>query len=533
MRIIVALLCAIVALSVASAPAEAGKRVALVIGNSNYGKAGSLPNPARDAAAMGALFRRMGFDQVDVKTDLGQVELRRALREFSQSVRDADIAVVFYAGHGVEVAGTNYLIPVDVVLERDTDIEDEAVSLERVNRLIQPAQRLRLIILDACRENPFTPAMQRGATRAIGRGLAWVDVQTQDTMIAFAARPGTTVNDGSDANSPYTTALLRNLAIPGLDIRLAMGRVRDEVAAQTGRQQEPTFFTSLGGTEISLVPPADEPAAPASAQTTSEQDAATQAWVATRDTTSIVVLEEFVRRYGDSYYATLARGRIEELRNIQAATAVPAVTAPVAPPVERPQAPANPCGSGAMTASGEPCPSSAAEERAVLLVEDVQVKPTQVKKVEGTVKWRFERGSSPSEGVVHAVVEFPKLKLQLKFERNTEASLPASHTAELNFATPPDAPGGGVEGMGSIVLKTSENEVGAPALESSTVSVVYGLFLVGLTESKRDGNLQLLKNRPWFEIPITFANKQRALLSFEKGESGARVLNEAFAAWGD
>ena len=385
MRFIVALLFVIVALSVGSAPAQAEKRVALVIGNSNYSKVGALPNPGRDAGAMGELFRRMGFERVDVRTDLGQAGLRKALREFSQSVRDADIAVVFYAGHGIEVAGTNYLIPVDAVLDRDIDVEDEAVSLDRVNQVIEPARRLRLVIVDACRDNPFAPAMRRSATRSIGRGFARVEVQTQDTMIAFAAKPGTTAKDGDGANSPYTTALLRNLATPGLDIRLAMGRVRDEVLDSTGRQQEPTLFTSLGGPEISLVPRADEPAAAAPGQAQSGPDPAKDAWMAARDTASIAVLEDFVRHYSDSFYASLGRVRIEELRKTQVATVVPRVPAPtvrpvvapsappvVAPPgpsVERPPAAAGPCGSGAATesfsSSREVCPLSVAEERSL------------------------------------------------------------------------------------------------------------------------------------------------------------------------
>ncbi|MCL2713421.1 MAG: caspase family protein [Alphaproteobacteria bacterium] len=231
-------------------PAHAGKRVALVIGNSTYSRVAALPNPGRNAGAMGELFRRIGFDLVAIRTDLDHAGMRKALREFSQSVRDADIAVVFYAGHGIEVAGSNYLIPVDAVLERDTDVEDETVSLDRVSQLIEPARRLRLIILDACRDNPFASAMRRSATRSIGRGFARVEVQTQDSMITFAAKPGATARDGDGTNSPYTTALLRNLATPGLDIRLATGRVRDEVLAATGRAQEPTLFTSLGGAEI-------------------------------------------------------------------------------------------------------------------------------------------------------------------------------------------------------------------------------------------------------------------------------------------
>src|SRR5262249_37443188 len=150
-----------------------------------------------------------------------------------------DIAVVFFAGHGIELNGTNYLIPVDAVLERDIDIEDEAISLERVSQLIEPARRLRLVILDACRDNPFTPGIKRTiTTRSIGRGLARVDVVNPDTLIAFAARAGSIANDGRGPNSPYTAALLKHLTTPGLDVRLALGRVRDEVLRQTAGKQE-------------------------------------------------------------------------------------------------------------------------------------------------------------------------------------------------------------------------------------------------------------------------------------------------------
>jgi hypothetical protein len=142
-------------------PAHADSRVALVIGNGGYTKVGALDNPPRDAEAMEALFRAAGFTVVEGKRDLGVASLRRALRDFSDQARDADIAVVFYAGHGIEVNGNNYLIPVDARLERDLDVEDEAVSLERVMQVLEPARRLRLVILDACRDNPFLPANLR------------------------------------------------------------------------------------------------------------------------------------------------------------------------------------------------------------------------------------------------------------------------------------------------------------------------------------------------------------------------------------
>ena len=157
-------------------PGQAEKRVALVIGNGAYAKVSKLPNPVNDAAAVEAMLKAARFDKVVRASDLGAVQMRRLLRDFSDDVRGADIAVVFYAGHGMEMNGVNYLIPVDAVLERDIDVEDETVSLDRVNQALEQAKRLRLIMLDACRDNPFVRSMKRTlAGRSIGRGLARVD----------------------------------------------------------------------------------------------------------------------------------------------------------------------------------------------------------------------------------------------------------------------------------------------------------------------------------------------------------------------
>jgi caspase domain-containing protein len=238
---------------VMTSAALADKRVALVVGNSAYQKVGQLPNPAHDAGAIGALFKVMAFDVVEAKFDLGVADLRHALRDFTDQVHDADIAVVYYAGHGMEVNGVNYLIPVDAKLERDIDIEDEAVSLDRVLRTIEEAKRLRLVILDACRDNPLTRSMKRSAsTRSIGRGLAKIEDLTSDTLVAYAARAGSFADDGAGENSPYTAALIKYLPLPALDLRLALGRVRDEVLRTTNKRQEPFVYGSLGGAEIAL-----------------------------------------------------------------------------------------------------------------------------------------------------------------------------------------------------------------------------------------------------------------------------------------
>src|SRR5262249_32978228 len=147
-----------------------------------------LPNPANDADAIAALFRKADFDVVQAKTNLDLTSMRRALRDFAEAVRDTDVVVVFFAGHGIEVNGTNYLIPTDAVLERDTDVEDEAISLDRISRMIEPVRRLRVIILDACRDNPFVAKMKHTmGSRSIERGLGRVDVLTADTLVGFAA----------------------------------------------------------------------------------------------------------------------------------------------------------------------------------------------------------------------------------------------------------------------------------------------------------------------------------------------------------
>jgi hypothetical protein len=190
----------------ANGPAFAGKRVALVIGNSAYQNVAQLPNPADDAAAIADLFTKANFDVVMSRRDLKSLDMRRALREFTDQARGADIAVVYFAGHGLELDGTNYVVPIDAVLERDADVDDEAVSLNRILMATEAATKLRLVILDACRDNPFAKRMKRTlATRAISRGLVGVEANRPNTFIAFAAREPLKqfiLNNNSDSNRP-------------------------------------------------------------------------------------------------------------------------------------------------------------------------------------------------------------------------------------------------------------------------------------------------------------------------------------------
>jgi len=300
----------------ASAPAHAGKRVALVIGNSAYQNVAALPNPANDAAAVADMLKKASFDLVIAKQDLKSQDMRRALREFTDQARGADIAVIYFAGHGLEVNGSNYVVPVDAVLERDADVEDEAVSLNRLLFAAEPASKLRLVILDACRDNPFDKKMKRMvATRAVSRGLVGVEANRPNTFIAFAAKEGSTAADGDGEHSPFTMALLKHLTTPGLDIRKAFGYVRDDVMSSTGNRQEPYTTNSLGGNDVSLVatsaapPVAAAPPAPAVDPNASlRRDYEMAERVGTMD-----AWDSFIAAHPSGFYSDLARAQRNKL----------------------------------------------------------------------------------------------------------------------------------------------------------------------------------------------------------------------------
>ena len=299
------------AMMLATNAARAEKRVALVVGNSNYQTVPQLPNPSRDATAVAKMFRDAGFDTVDTLINAGNLEFKRAIRKFETIADQADIAVVYYAGHGIEISGVNYLIPVDARLASDRDSEDEAIPLERLVASADGAKRLRLIILDACRDNPFVKSMRRErktATRAVSAGLGKVEPTSTDTLIAYAARAGSTADDGDGLHSPFTTAVLKNLTVPGLDVRLAFGRVRDEVLKMTDSRQEPFVYGALGGGNIALVPaPTVAREAPASDIKADyelvQQIGTKRAW------------EVFLGTHPTGFYADLARAQIEALNH--------------------------------------------------------------------------------------------------------------------------------------------------------------------------------------------------------------------------
>jgi uncharacterized caspase-like protein len=235
----------------------------LVIGNSAYKTVPALANPQKDAQAIAASLRNIGFDQVTLANDATREKLIDSLRTFANEAEKADWAMVYYAGHGMEVGGVNYLVPTDAKLAVDRDIQFEAVPLDQVLAAVDTAKKLKLVVLDACRDNPFSPrktsAPEAAAastptggakitSRSIGRGLAEVKT-TSGTLVVFAAKNGQVALDGEGDNSPFAVAMLQRIATPDVEINKMFRLVRDDVMEATAGRQEPYTYGSLPGKE--------------------------------------------------------------------------------------------------------------------------------------------------------------------------------------------------------------------------------------------------------------------------------------------
>lgn len=326
------------------APAAEARRVALVVANGTYTHAGTLKNPPNDARLVARSLEEAGFDQVNVLVNLGKTQMEVALREFSELADGADVALIYYAGHGMEVGGQNYLIPADARLARDRDLEVEGVRLDTAMLMVEGA-RLKIIILDACRNNPFVASMAKtSATRSVGRGLAVVEPEGE-TLVVYAAKAGATAADGSGANSPFATALAKRMTEPGLEISLLFRAVRDDVMKVTGRSQEPFTYGSLSSAAFYFIPPAQNLATAPAPVTIS--DAASEAlfWQGTLNANSAAAYRDYLARYPAGTYATLARENLTRL-------AAPAPS-PITQPLQTAQtAPAS--GTAAKPASSMP-----------------------------------------------------------------------------------------------------------------------------------------------------------------------------------
>jgi outer membrane protein assembly factor BamD (BamD/ComL family) len=310
---IAALACAAVFAVVTDSARAADKRVALVVGNSSYQNVPKLPNPTSDARAVFEKFKSAGFDVGEVQLDVGNLQFKRALRDFEIKANTADIAVVYFAGHGLEIRGKNYMIPVDAKLASERDAPDEAIELERIFETVEGAKNLRLVILDACRDNPFVMTRQM----VVARGLARIEPQRAYTMVAYAAKAGATADDGNGDHSPFTQALLDQLFEPGIGIRVAFGKVVDEVRTNTRGRQVPYLDGSLGENDIALVPAPAKPQAPpptVAVQPRPSDELSDFDIARTVNTKEMWVA--FIAKYQSGFYATAAKALLQ--RSIEA-----------------------------------------------------------------------------------------------------------------------------------------------------------------------------------------------------------------------
>jgi uncharacterized caspase-like protein len=290
-------------------PGTTEKRIALVIGNSKYPSA-PLKNPANDARDMAGALRRLGF-QVIEKTDVSQKEMNRAITQFGEKLATDSIAIFFYAGHGMQVRGKNYLIPIDAQIASENSVRSETVDVDSVLDQLT-ASSLNVVILDACRNNPFERKF-----RSAGGGLAQMDAP-KGTLIAYATAPGKVASDGEGRNGLYTQELLKLIQTPGLPVEGVFKKVRASVARATGDNQIPWEASSLTGDFYFKRPVAGAPPAVAEAPTTAApapDPAAIELayWDGVKDSREAEAFKTYLDQYPEGRFAALAKVRMREL----------------------------------------------------------------------------------------------------------------------------------------------------------------------------------------------------------------------------
>lgn len=313
------LLAALSVVLVLAVRATAAERVALVVGNGAYRTVPALANAANDGRAVAATLRELGFEVFE-GIDLDAASTMALLRDFARALDGAAVGLFYYAGHGMQVGGENYLVPVDARLEHESDLDFETLKVKQVLTLLESADRTSIVVLDACRDNPFAQQLARKITRSrsVSSGLAAIRSGV-GTLIAYATEPENVALDGTGPNSPFTTALLKYLRTPGLEVRQLMTRVRQDVIAATDRAQVPWDHSSLVG-DFYFVPPATTPAEAVVpppdvvvAMTTDEQRLWDAAQRIVDADTKRRALDEYLERYPRGSFATMARLQLDDL----------------------------------------------------------------------------------------------------------------------------------------------------------------------------------------------------------------------------
>jgi hypothetical protein len=317
-------------ITVASAGQAVGAgRVALAIGNSAYQNTAPLTNPSNDARDVSASLQRLGFEVLEGR-DLDKRSMERLIREFAIKLAGADIALFFYAGHGVQIAGQNYLVPIDAQLASEGDIDFESLPLSLVLKQMEREAKTSLILLDACRDNPLARTLARAmATRGgqVEQGLAEVRTGV-GTLIGFSTQPGFVAVDGPGRNSPYTEALLRHMESPDKDVSAILVEVRNDVLKATEGRQVPWEHTSLTGqvylsrgTAENAPASVAEPPRQAAIIPNYDKEMEISFWNSVRDSKSPVLIGTYLDRYPNGNFASLARAMVAQLTRGDATSA--------------------------------------------------------------------------------------------------------------------------------------------------------------------------------------------------------------------
>jgi hypothetical protein len=333
LTIILSLIC--MAFTAHSAKAE--RRVAFVVGNGTYENVQPLPNPAIDAKSMASVLRNVGFEVVE-GTNLTRDKMTERLLEFGKKAQGADVAVFFYAGHGIAIGGTNYLLPIDADIKSEMDVKlGSAINIDLTLEQTMGDAKVKLVFLDACRDNPFAAKIKAnsGATRSVNVQTGLAEMKSgEGTLIAFATGPGQTALDGKQGtNSPFTRALMANIATPGVEIQQAMTKVRAQVNEETNKGQLPWGHTNLIGA-VYLNPaaaPAAGTAAAVVATASQGSEVEVEFWRSVKESNKSEELNAYLTNYPNGQFRSLALARIASLEDGASKAATRNLTAGIDP----------------------------------------------------------------------------------------------------------------------------------------------------------------------------------------------------------
>jgi uncharacterized caspase-like protein len=380
----------------AVAPTEGSNRVALVIGNAHYKSGQPLINPVNDATDIARKLRELGFSKVVLGVDMDKRAMRKALREFRDALRPGDVALAYYAGHGVMVGGINYMVPIDAKLEDEDDVKDDALPMDDLLKTMEDSRtRTNILMLDACRDNPFKLVSRSRAAKSLGLA-SMQDVAGEGTQIIYAARPGKTASDGGGRNGVFTTALLEHIDTPGLTLNDLVGRLADDVRRTTGNKQQPWAEGLLTGTFIFK---ARQSAGDQAGQSTpnNRQQQEDKFWDEAKSAGNAEGYQAYLEQYPNGRYAGLARAHIKRHGGMAEPATVVTRTQLAAPPNTTPPRSENKSTQPAPTATGAPSIAPLASVAPTTLTT-----ATSAPMPESEAKRSNSPAAAPSDGTIRA-----------------------------------------------------------------------------------------------------------------------------------